>query len=60
MHIWPYLHPDHPSRDEQDTFYLENGDLLRCLTSPVQIRYMMKHKPPHFSTGVYNTPPASL
>ncbi|MCF7818554.1 MAG: phenylalanine--tRNA ligase subunit alpha [Kiritimatiellales bacterium] len=38
--------PDHPSRDEQDTFYLNNGDLMRCHTSPVQVRYMMAHKPP--------------
>lgn len=38
--------PDHPSRDEQDTFYLQNGDLMRCHTSPVQVRYMMEHKPP--------------
>ncbi|MEE9369405.1 MAG: phenylalanine--tRNA ligase subunit alpha [Pontiella sp.] len=38
--------PDHPSRDEQDTFYLENGDLMRCHTSPVQVRYMMENKPP--------------
>jgi phenylalanyl-tRNA synthetase alpha chain len=37
---------DHPSRDEQDTFYLDNGDLLRCHTSPVQARYMMTHEPP--------------
>ena len=37
---------DHPSRDEQDTFYLENGDLMRCHTSPVQVRYMMAHQPP--------------
>jgi phenylalanyl-tRNA synthetase alpha chain len=37
---------DHPSRDEQDTFYLENGDLMRCHTSPVQVRYMMANKPP--------------
>ena len=37
---------DHPSRDEQDTFYLDNGDLMRCHTSPVQVRYMMGHKPP--------------
>ena len=37
---------DHPSRDEQDTFYLNNGDLMRCHTSPVQVRYMMEHKPP--------------
>ena len=37
---------DHPSRDEQDTFYLDNGLLLRTQTSPVQIRYMEKNKPP--------------
>lgn len=37
---------DHPSRDEQDTFYLENGDLMRCHTSPVQVRYMLEHTPP--------------
>lgn len=37
---------DHPSRDEQDTFYLHSGDLLRCHTSPVQVRYMMAHPPP--------------
>ncbi|MCX7819011.1 MAG: phenylalanine--tRNA ligase subunit alpha [Kiritimatiellae bacterium] len=38
--------PDHPSRDPQDTFYLDNGDLLRCHTSPVQVRYMMSRPPP--------------
>ncbi len=38
--------PDHPSRDPQDTFYLDNGDLLRCHTSPVQVRYMETHDPP--------------
>lgn len=37
---------DHPSRDPQDTFYLDSGDLLRCHTSPVQIRYMESHPPP--------------
>ena len=37
---------DHPARDMQDTFYLENGFLLRTHTSPVQIRTMMKRKPP--------------
>lgn len=42
----------HPSRDAQDTFYLAMKDsqannlLLRTHTSPVQIRTMMKHKPP--------------
>jgi phenylalanyl-tRNA synthetase alpha chain len=37
---------NHPSRDPQDTFYLESGDLLRCHTSPVQVRYMESHHPP--------------
>ncbi len=37
---------DHPSRDLQDTFYLEHGYLLRTHTSPVQIRTMEKRKPP--------------
>ncbi len=37
---------DHPSRDPQDTFYLDSGDLLRCHTSPVQVRYMTDHAPP--------------
>lgn len=37
---------NHPSRDIQDTFYLNDGDLLRCHTSPVQVRYMESHSPP--------------
>jgi len=38
---------DHPSRDMQDTFWLKGvGKLLRTHTSPVQIRYMQKNKPP--------------
>ncbi len=37
---------NHPSRDTQDTFYLENNLLLRTHTSPVQIRVMEKRKPP--------------
>ncbi len=37
----------HPSRDMQDTFYLnQNGMLLRTHTSPVQIRTMKSTKPP--------------
>ena len=42
----------HPSRDIQDTFYIQNKYdeskkyLLRTHTSPVQIRTMMKYKPP--------------
>jgi phenylalanyl-tRNA synthetase alpha chain len=38
--------PDHPARDEQDTFYVEGGLLLRTHTSPVQIRTMLRRKPP--------------
>ncbi len=37
---------DHPSRDLQDTFYLEGGNLLRTHTSPVQIRVMENQDPP--------------
>ncbi len=37
---------DHPARDMQDTFFLNNGMLLRTHTSPVQIRTMLKKKPP--------------
>jgi len=43
---------DHPSRDDFDTFYLDlpqtkgGKSLLRCHTSPSQIRVMQKRKPP--------------
>ncbi|MCF7908386.1 MAG: phenylalanine--tRNA ligase subunit alpha [Candidatus Omnitrophica bacterium] len=43
---------DHPSRDDFDTFYLDlpsskgGKHLLRCHTSPSQIRVMQKIKPP--------------
>jgi len=36
----------HPARDMQDTFYFRDGMLLRTHTSPVQIRTMMREKPP--------------
>ncbi len=36
----------HPARDMHDTFYLEDGRLLRTHTSPVQIHVMEKEKPP--------------
>ena len=36
----------HPARDMQDTFYLEDGRLLRTHTSPVQIRHLEKNPPP--------------
>jgi phenylalanyl-tRNA synthetase alpha chain len=38
--------PDHPARDDQDTFYLPQGYLLRTHTSPVQARVMERRKPP--------------
>ena len=39
---------NHPARDMHDTFYLDNNKnlLLRTHTSPVQIRTMLKGKPP--------------
>jgi phenylalanyl-tRNA synthetase alpha chain len=40
------LPPDHPARDDQDTFYLPGGYLLRTHTSPVQARVMESRKPP--------------
>ncbi|MFV2071606.1 MAG: phenylalanine--tRNA ligase subunit alpha [Thermoanaerobaculales bacterium] len=38
--------PDHPARDDQDTFYLPGGNLLRTHTSPVQARVMERRQPP--------------
>ncbi len=37
---------DHPARDMQDTFYISEDIILRTHTSPVQIRGMLKRKPP--------------
>ncbi len=37
---------EHPSRDEQDTFYINENVVLRTQTSPVQIRVMKSRKPP--------------
>lgn len=37
---------DHPARDMQDTFYLNDGLLLRTQTSAAQIRTMKTRKPP--------------
>ncbi|MBP8980385.1 MAG: phenylalanine--tRNA ligase subunit alpha [Syntrophobacterales bacterium] len=37
---------DHPARDMQDTFYVEDNIVLRTHTSPVQIRTMEKMRPP--------------
>ncbi len=38
--------PDHPARNEQDTFFLPDGRLLRTHTSTVQIRTMEQAPPP--------------
>lgn len=40
------LPKDHPARDMQDTFYINDDVVLRTHTSPVQIRTMQKHAPP--------------
>ncbi|WP_408605243.1 phenylalanine--tRNA ligase subunit alpha [Anaerovorax odorimutans] len=37
---------NHPSRDLSDTFYITDDTLLRTQTSPVQVRTLMKQKPP--------------
>ncbi len=37
---------DHPARDMQDTFMIDQQGLLRTHTSPVQIRTMLAYKPP--------------
>ncbi len=37
---------NHPARDTQDTFYINDKVLLRSQTSPVQVRVMEKQRPP--------------
>ena len=37
---------NHPARDMQDTFYVDDGYLLRTHTSPMQIRTLLQRKPP--------------
>ena len=37
---------NHPSRDTQDTFYVNDNIVLRTQTSPVQVRVMQNQKPP--------------
>ncbi len=41
----------HPARDMQDTFWTEDGNLLRTHTSAIQIRAMEKVKPPFKVVG---------
>lgn len=37
---------NHPARDTQDTFYINENTVLRTQTSPVQVRTMETRKPP--------------
>ncbi len=37
---------NHPARDMQDTFYIDDNVVLRTHTSPVQARVMLASKPP--------------
>lgn len=37
---------DHPARDMQDTFFIDDSVVLRTQTSPVQIRTMLAQAPP--------------
>lgn len=37
---------EHPARDEQDTFYINDNTILRSQTSSVQVRTMKSQKPP--------------
>ncbi len=47
-YVFDMLNTDegHPARDPQDTFYITDSILLRTQTSSVQIRTMLKEKPP--------------
>lgn len=38
--------PDHPARDMQDTFFLSPSHVLRTHTTPVQVRAMLRGRPP--------------
>lgn len=42
----------HPARDMQDTFFLENGNVMRTQTSAIQIRSMEKHGAPIKMFGI--------
>jgi len=38
--------PDHPARDMQDTFYIDQDHVLRTHTSPIQIHTLLSETPP--------------
>ncbi|MES2854904.1 MAG: phenylalanine--tRNA ligase subunit alpha [Bdellovibrionota bacterium] len=43
---------DHPARDMQDTFYVDQTHVLRTHTSPIQVHVMETEKPPLRVIGV--------
>jgi len=43
---------DHPARDMQDTFYVDQSHVLRTHTSPIQVHVMETEKPPLRVIGV--------
>lgn len=43
---------DHPARDMQDTFYIDETHVLRTHTSPIQVHVMENEKPPIRAIGV--------
>ena len=45
----------HPSRDPQDTFYVDSQTLLRTHTSPSQIRAMLERQPPLYLVSLGRT-----
>jgi len=42
----------HPSRDPQDTFYVDDDTVLRTHTSPGQIRTMLAQEPPVYAVSL--------
>ncbi|MEX0621617.1 MAG: phenylalanine--tRNA ligase subunit alpha [Candidatus Woykebacteria bacterium] len=38
--------PNHPARDTQQTYYIDENTVLRTHTSNMQIRFLKQHKPP--------------
>jgi phenylalanyl-tRNA synthetase alpha chain len=43
---------DHPARDMQDTFYIDDSHVLRTHTSPIQVHVLETEKPPLRILGV--------
>ncbi len=43
---------DHPARDVQDTFYIDDEYLLRSHTSNLQVRMLQQYKPPFKMVGI--------